>query len=232
MGKYSDFYHNWESDGSEVQVQIPNFNNVFVRGSNCGNESPDDYAPTIDQFINNITNAATLSPSGTPLEELHDRTLYWGDVYVLAGQYKSWAINNAQGHYNNAVACNNWYSLTNWFCYKQSKFCKWSLDSMLRFYNEWLAEYVVAGDWFDDVEALYEASKEALETETQFIMETTQIDLMKAELQIAMANAGGVLADIEYQARMNKTKSIFLPIMAVMLVVVVAYLLINNSEKK
>ena len=58
----------------------------------------------------------------------------------------------------------------------------------------------------------------------------TQLDLMKANLQIAMANASDILGDIEFKQRMNKTKALFLPVMAILLIIVIAFLFLDTKK--
>ena len=229
-GTYSTWYHNWASDGSEVSIDIPKFTSVFACSSRCGDPDPDDYNPILNTFAQEIFNQSTMSPAQSPLNELYDKKQFWLDVMPMGLGYSNWARNNEGGLANCASSCYSWHSLTNWFCYKHNQFCYWSGNTLANKSGKWYNEYIIALKFEQDALDMYEATVIAIDDEVDLIQETIQIDIMKAELQIALAEASEVLSNIEYQNRMNKTKSIFIPIIAIMLVVIVTYLVINNQE--
>ena len=98
-------------------------------------------------------------------------------------------------------------------------------------YIEWTNEYNVAVAWDESIINLIEQTEQAIADEGNFIMLTTQIDIMKSKLQESMAQAGILLSNAQYIDSMNKTKSVFLPVMAVLLIVVIAFFLIANTKK-
>lgn len=224
------FYHNWTSNGQEISIEVPDFTNVFVCGSNCNNAYPPALANT---FAQQLLNGATLSPASTPLMQLHDMRDYLTDLNVLADQYKNWALQNAAGNYDCYAACINWrcWLCGRWNCHEKSAFCNWSSGSMSTHYIEWTNEYNVAVAWDESIINLIEQTEQAIADEGNFIMLTTQIDIMKSKLQESMAQAGILLSNAQYIDSMNKTKSVFLPVMAVLLIVVIAFFLIANTKK-
>lgn len=231
MGTYSKWYHNWASTGQEVSIDIPKFTSVFACSSRCADLSPDNYNPILNEFAQEVFNKSTLSPAPTPLEELYDKKKYWEEAMVLGLNYSNWARNNEAGAGNCANACYSWHSWKNWFCYKQGKFCYWSGGTLASNSSKWYNEYIIALKFEQDCIDMYEATIIAIDDEVDLIQETIQIDIMKAQLQEALAQAESVLSDIEYKARMNKTKSIFLPVIAILLILVLAFLVINNTQE-
>lgn len=223
------FYHNWASDGSEIAIDIPN---IFAAPFHCGNQtsnpSPEDYA-YIDTFTIAVENAATLSPATTPYAELHDMALYLHDAFVLAGNYKTWIYQNGTGLANCYNSCQNY---NNWFryCYNSSTYGNWSGGSLYNFTMKWENELILANMWYTQIENLYLASVQAYEDEGGFLMMSAQIDIMKANLQIAMANASVVLTQAEEKERLSKMKVIFLPVMAILLVIFIVYFLMGETK--
>jgi len=231
LNKYATWYHNWESTGDEISVQIPNFEQVFRCNSNCDYLNPDDFAPTLDTFTQTILNNASLSPATTPIGELFDQVSYWHEIKAVAQGFAAWTLSNGVNAFDCAASCRDWWSVLNWNCYKQSQFCYWSANTLDSNFYKWYNLNYIAIEFELDTLLLYEQAVIAADDQFMFQQETIQIDIMKAQLQEALANAGGVLSDMEYKARMNKTKSVFLPVMAVLLIVVIAFLLINNKKQ-
>ena len=228
------FVHNWATSGQEITVDIPNFNNTFQCSNNCNWLKMSDYPAeaNMGSFAQELMNAGSMSPETAPLDELHDRAQYWVDVLTLAGSWKQWALNNAQGAWACRNACINWrcWLCGRWNCHNQSRFCNWSSGTLYTEYLNWLAEVDVADTFYAQVQQLQIDTQQALDDETNFVLDMTQLDLMKANLQIAMANASDILGDIEFKQRMNKTKALFLPVMAILLIIVIAFLFLDTKK--
>lgn len=226
------FVHTWTTGGSEITVPVPNFNNWFNCSGNCDWLKITDYpaSANVSGFMQELINGASMSPETAPLDELHDRSQYWVDVLTLAGSYKTWALRNYMGAVDCANQCEAWYNWNNWFCYKQSRFCKWSQNTMISQAVTWNNEMYVADLFYEQIQQLQIDTELALDNETSFVLDMTQLDLMKANLQIAMAEASDILGDIEFKQRMNKTKAIFLPVMAILLIIVIAFLFLDTKK--
>ena len=76
---------------------------------------------------------------------------------------------------------------------------------------------------------IQDQTEQAIEFEQGYIATNTQIDMMKANLQIHLANAQAVVNRVESEERMSNLRLIFLPVMAILLVVIIVWFLIGKK---
>lgn len=223
------FYHNWTSDGTEVAVEIPDFQQDVPH---CGNNTDilhiDDALEDFGQWQIEIENASTLSPASTPLQQLHDQWDFLNDACVLASNYVSFIEAGESALYQCLVDCSEY---NNWFrwCSNSSTFDNKSYNQLWHRYMGWAGEIDNAVFWLDNLLYLQDATEQAIEFEQGYIATNTQIDMMKANLQIHLANAQAVVNRVESEERMSNLRLIFLPVMAILLVVIIVWFLIGEK---
>jgi hypothetical protein len=223
------FYHNWTSDGSEVAVEIPDFQqDVPHCGDNTSILHINDALEDFGSWQIEIENASTLSPASIPLDQLHDQWDYLNDACVLAQNYVSFIEAGESALYQCMVDCSDYNNLFRW-CSNSSTFGNNSMNDLYHRYAGWAGEIDNAVFWLENLLYLQDQTEQAIEFEQGYIATNTQIDMMKANLQIHLANAQAVVNRVEAEERMSNLRLIFLPVMAILLVVIIVWFLIGEK---
>ena len=228
------FYHNWESDGTEIAIEIPDMGsgNIPHCGDNTGSLDVNDAIPHAigSTWQIQVENGATMSPAVSQLEQLHDMWVYLTDACMLANNYVSYCDISFTKLNDCMVSCADYNNLFRW-CSNSSTFGRNSMQELYYLKVGWANAYQNATRWLETMLEAQQEAEDAWRSEQGYIATNTQIDMMKANLQITLANAQGAVNEVETRARMDKLKVIFLPVMAILLIVLLIWFLVGDDKK-